>query len=50
MAMDIDEIGIKVRKLRDHYHLRDARWADLLSIRQGNIQQVFPELFSSDFP
>ena len=50
MALDIDELGVKVRKLRDHYHLRDARWADLLSIRQGNIQQVFPELFSSDFP
>jgi len=50
MAMDIDDLGVKVRKLRDHYHLRDARWADLLSIRQGNIQQVFPELFSSDFP
>jgi len=50
MALDIDELGIKVRKLRDHYHLRDARWADLLSIRQGNIQQVFPELFSSDYP
>jgi hypothetical protein len=48
MAMDIDDLGVKVRKLRDHYHLRDARWADLLSIRQGNIQQVFPELFSSD--
>jgi len=50
MALDIDELGVKVRKLRDHYHLRDARWADLLSIRQGNIQQVFPELFSSDYP
>ena len=50
MAMDIDDLGVKVRKLRDHYHLRDARWADLLSIRQGNIQQVFPELFSSDYP
>jgi len=50
MALDIDELGIKVRKLRDHYHLRDARWADLLSIRQGNIQQVFPDLFSSDYP
>ena len=50
MAMDIDDLGVKVRKLREHYHLRDARWADLLSIRQGNIQQVFPELFSSDFP
>ena len=50
MAIDIDQLGIKVRRLRDHYHQRDARWADLLSIRQGNIQQVFPELFSSDFP
>ena len=50
MAMDIDDLWVKVRKLREHYHLRDARWADLLSIRQGNIQQVFPELFSSDFP
>ena len=50
MALDIDDLGVRVRKLRDHYHLRDARWADLLSIRQCNIQQVFPELFSSDFP
>lgn len=50
MAIDIDELGIKVRKLRDHYHTRDSRWTDLMSIRQGNIQQVFPELFSSDFP
>ena len=50
MAMEIDDLGVKVRKLREHYHLSDARWADLLSIRQGNIQQVFPELFSSDFP
>jgi len=50
MAMDIDELGVKVRKLRDHYHQRDARWADLLSIRQGNIQQVFPGMFSDEFP
>jgi hypothetical protein len=48
--VDIDELGVKVRKLRDHYHIRDARWSDLLSIRQGNIQQVFPDMFSSDFP
>jgi len=50
MAMDIDDLGTKVRKLRDHYHQRDARWADLLSIRQGNIQQVFPGMFSDEFP
>lgn len=48
--VDIDELGVKVRKLRDHYHQRDARWADLLSIRQGNIQQVFPGMFSDEFP
>ena len=50
MAVNIDDLGVKVKKLREHYHLRDARWSDLLAIRQGNIQQVFPELFSSDFP
>lgn len=50
MALDIDELGVKVRKLRDHYHTRDSRWADLLSIRQGNIQQVFPGMFSEEFP
>ena len=50
MAIDIDDLGVKVKKLRDHNHLRDARWADLLSIRQGNIQQVFPEMFSADYP
>ena len=51
MAMlDIDAIGAKVRKLRDHFHLRDARYADLLAVRQGNIQQVFPDMFSSDYP
>ena len=50
MAMDIDQLGIKVRKLRDHFHTRDSRWPDLLSIRQGNIQQVFPGMFPDEFP
>jgi hypothetical protein len=50
MAVDIEELGVKVRKLRDHFHTRDARWSDLLSIRQGNIQQVFPGMFPDDFP
>ena len=48
--VDIDQLGIKVRKLRDHYHTRDSRWSDLLSIRQGNIQQVFPGMFPDEFP
>jgi hypothetical protein len=50
MAMDIDQLGIKVRKLRDHFHQRDSRWSDLLAIRQGNIQQVFPGMFPDEFP
>jgi len=50
MALDIDELAVKVRKLRDNYHQRDARWSDLLAIRQGNIQQVFPGMFPDEFP
>jgi hypothetical protein len=50
MATGIDELGVKVRKLRDKFHQRDARWQDLLSIRQGNIQQVFPGQFPEEFP
>jgi hypothetical protein len=50
MAQDIDQLAVKVRKLRDRYHTRDARWADLLAIRQGDIQQVFPGMFPDEFP
>ena len=48
--MDIDDLGVKVRKLKDSFQQRDARWSDLLAIRQGNIQQVFPTHFSEDYP
>jgi hypothetical protein len=50
MAIAVDVLSTKVRKLRDHYHTRDARWADLLAIRQGDIQQVFPGMFPDEFP
>ena len=50
MALEIDMLATKVRKLRDRYHTRDARWADLLAIRQGDIQQVFPGMFPDEFP
>ena len=50
MAVDINQLGIKVKKLRDHFHTRDSRWSDLLAIRQGNIQQVFPGMFPDEFP
>jgi hypothetical protein len=50
VAIEIGELSTKVRKLRDHYHQRDSRWADLLAIRQGDIQQVFPGQFPEEFP
>jgi hypothetical protein len=50
MGQDIDVIANKVLKLRAHYHTRDARWGDLLAIRQGNINQVFPGMFPDEYP
>jgi hypothetical protein len=48
--LDIDVISDKLRKLRAHYHTRDSRYADLLAIRQGKIDTVFPGMFSEDYP
>ena len=48
--LDIDVISDKLRKLRSHYHTRDSRYADLLAIRQGKIDSVFPGMFSEDYP
>jgi len=50
VSLDIDELSVKIRKLRDHYHQRDARWTDLQAIRQGDIQQVYPGMFPDEFP
>jgi hypothetical protein len=48
--LEIDVISDKLRKLRQHYHTRDSRYADLLAIRQGKIDTVFPGMFSEDYP
>ena len=48
--MDVNELAVKVRKLRDHYAQRDSRWTDLQAIRQGDIQQVYPGMFPDEFP
>ena len=50
MAQDINVLATKVKKLRDRNHTRDSRWSDLMSIRQGDIQQVFPGMFPDEFP
>ena len=50
MATDINVLATKVKKLRDRNHTRDSRWSDLMAIRQGDIQQVFPGMFPDEFP
>jgi hypothetical protein len=49
-VLEIDVISDKLRKLRAHYFARDSRYDDLLAIRQGKIDQVFPGMFSEDYP
>ena len=50
MALSIEVVSEKVRRIKDASRGRDDRWADLLKVRQGNIEQVFPGMFSADFP
>ena len=47
---DIQRIAARVRHLRDKSRERDGRWADILEIRKGNLNKVFPSLFSDDYP
>lgn len=50
MALTIEQVSEKVRRIKDASRTRDSRWNDLLKIRQGEIDQVFPGMFSDDFP
>ena len=50
MARDIREIAAAVQQLRRKYSDRDARWADVLEVRKGNINRVFPGLFPDEYP
>lgn len=50
MARSIDEIADTYRILKEKHAYRDARWSDLLEVRKGNLDQVFPGLFSPDYP
>ena len=45
MAKSIEEIAYLFQQLRRKYSERDARWADVLEVRKGNINRVFPGLF-----
>lgn len=48
--VDIDHIAARVMYLRRAAAERDQRWADVLEVRKGNINKVFPGLFPDDYP
>ena len=48
--VDIDHIAARVMYLRRKAAERDQRWADVLEVRKGNINKVFPGLFPDDYP
>jgi hypothetical protein len=50
VAKDIKDIANAVQQLRRKYSDRDARWADVLEVRKGNINRVFPGLFPDEYP
>lgn len=50
MAKSIEEIAYLFQQLRRKYSERDARWADVLEVRKGNINRVFPGLFPDEYP
>ena len=45
MALNITQIAVKVEALKRRYQNRDARMADILEVRRGNLVNVFPEMF-----
>ena len=48
--VDVDHIAARVSYLRRKAAERDQRWADVLEVRKGNINKVFPGLFPDDYP
>ena len=50
MARDIQDIANAYQQLKQRYANRDSRWSDVLEVRKGNINQVFPGLFPAEYP
>lgn len=50
MPRDLTTIAAKVRELRTACAERDAAMSDIYAVRNGNIDAVFPQMFSDDFP
>jgi len=47
---DVAHIASRVSYLRRKAAERDQRWSDVLEVRKGNINKVFPGLFPDDYP
>jgi hypothetical protein len=47
---DVAHILARVSYLRRKASERDQRWSDVLEVRKGNINKVFPGLFPDDYP
>jgi hypothetical protein len=45
MSLSIEQISMKVDALRRRSHARDGRMADILAIRKGNMEAVYPDFF-----
>lgn len=45
MSLSIEQIAMKVDALRRRNHARDGRMADILAIRKGNMEAVYPDFF-----
>jgi len=45
VTLNITQIAVKVEALKRRYQARDARMADILEVRRGNLVNVFPEMF-----
>ena len=48
--LTIREIAAKTARLQSRYAARDGRMRDVLSVRQGDMQKVYPAMFSEDYP
>ena len=45
MALSIMQIADKYQALKTRYYERDSRMQDILAVRKGNMETVFPDLF-----
>jgi hypothetical protein len=48
MALSMEQIAHKVRSLETHYSQRDSRMADITSVRRGNMEAVYPDMFPEE--